>query len=642
MTQFPPLRDSAYERYWDDQKGLAVSFWQSREDAAEVRALIARWIVAKAEHPTTRAPGGLVPEARAELPALLEGPSGDLAPRFASLTRGGEDDPYAEWMLALAAADAIAIETGPAVLTVALDLAYGPLGHLALDSQLRRAISADPDLARRFGSLAATLVAERIQDPAGAVLRSQRDRFEDQLVSWRRDANLRDLLREPAFEVGFSDGPERFALAVLRGCDPTGYVDLLAQLDVPQLVADIFAELHDDAEAIAEVLAAAPVAFEEGRWNRSLVAPLALRTAFIHLTTRLVRSPELDEAGLSDLAKATCGLFVAAIARREDGPWLSLRWSIALLEELALRSRDTGTPPPLRSPAGAPWLLLERLSDAPPALWRGSAELADLAPELSLLLLCARILATMGQGPVDPLDLDAMVPADTSDERALMAAEKFLRLAPDPASYLYDLLGWELARHPYPAERWASLWQLALPFRDKERHRYGAKLERSDDGSVAKIVWGTGLHATFWLRSEHRFPAEPGEVAALTAMLSNAALEQRLTRYVDEPFWDAASAHAVVATAGAVQAGAAPAKHLADAIRNRVGVTPEFFRILHSLLKSGVSVDDICEGIPSGLIGLRTLIDDAVAIGALEHQFARQTDAAVRAVMEALGPEPRL
>ena len=632
MPSIPPLQNVEFDEYWKRRASAAAEFWRQRKDTAPIRSAIRLWILAKAKQGPPPSLGGLVPEARVDLPGLLDEESQDLAVRFATLNRSGEDDEMAEWMLAAAAADALERITEPNVLTAALDLTSGPLGHKVLIDELLLKIEADAGFGERLEALATKLVSDRAHDPGGAFLDSQRSRFEIRRAEWCRQPDILELFREPISEVWPSDEEERFALSLLRRCNLPRYVELVAQCDVPEIVSGILADIQWDAEAIAEVIRLAPSAVADDRWNGMILAPLVLQIAHQHLTERLLRDRNDDET-LGRLVDNTRALFVGALARRSDASWLSLVWSITLFEDLARRSRHTQTPPPLRSAANGPWQLLDALTGSQLSKLWSSIRVEGLGPEVSILIHCARILAAMSSDTQDLPALSSLIPA-TIDEEALSAARRLVSLAPNVENYLYDVLGWQLAQADDQTAEWLSLWGLALPFREGERHRYGGCGALVDASPVAKIIWAAGLHTTFWLRSQTDDPRRSMTSKKLTAHISDAAREQELTSYVDDPFWLAASAHAVMATAADVKAGRSPPEDLAQAVRLRAGTTPQFLRIVHSLISDKLPTDLLFRAVPGGRDGLSSLVANASAIGQLDPGFAQQTGPAVKAVDE--------
>jgi hypothetical protein len=276
-------------------------------------------------------------------------------------------------------------------------------------------------------------------------------------------------------------------------------------------------------------------------------------------------------------------------------------------------------------------MLLEMLSEVEVSRAWLTRPLDDLEPDLSLLRRCAQVLAAMSRGEPEILgSLDPIVPSNSHDAEPFGAAAKFLVLNPGPEAYLYDLLGWRLAKQQDPATEWSMLWRRALPLRVMERHRYGTGVARPDAGSVTKVVWAIGLHASWWL---HGDGASAQETSLLTG-LSDASLEQTLTRYVSDPFWDAASAHAVVALAR-IQPTAAALPNLSRAIEARASATPLFFRILHSLIDR-VSPDVVWDSIGGGRGRVRELLAEARAIGAIDQHYLQQVSGSLLAIEGAL------
>ncbi len=628
MPTIPLLHNAALD-HWALEASAAADFWRLREDAGSIRAAIRAWILVKAQAGPPPSPRGLVPEARLDIPGLLGEGSRDVAWCFASLDRGGEDDETAQWMLAAAAADALREVTQPYVLSAVLDLTSSPLGQEALLNELVPKIDADEVFAERIDALATKIARARALDPGGAFLKSQRACFESRHAEWQRHPDVMELFREPMSELWPSDEEEQFAFALLRRCRPRRYVDLLSQCEVPEIVSGILAEIQRDATAIAEVIRTAPSAVEGNQWNGAILAPIMLQVAYWHLTERVLRD-DGDDATLERLINETRSLFTEALSQRNDASWLSLVWSIALLEDLARRSRNIETPPPLRSAANASWQMLDALSSSPPSRTWPTLQIDGLRSEVSIVTHCARILAAMSGDADDLPALSSLIPPTLAEE-ALSASRKLVLLAPNVEHQLYDVLGWQLAQATDPAAEWLMLWDSSLPFQEAERHRYGKRRGSVDAGPVPKIVWATGLHATFWLRSRDDDAGRSTMLPTLTSLLSDAALEQELTSYVDDPFWMAASAHAVMAIATEVQAGRSPSEDLTNAVSRRAGTTPLFLRIVHSLIDAATPSDLIFEAMPQGRAGLSSLLANACAIGRLDPRFAQQTAKAIEA-----------
>lgn len=515
----------------------------------------------------------------------------------------------------------------------------------AFETELTSRLRADQILFERFSALAATIVDEEVADPASCVPRHAREHFLAAISEWAASSDLASLNHAlPGTDLYW--GPSAELLPFVRALSRETFVTLLARFRIPHPVQAAIADraITEDVQEIAALLRLAPATYDgDGVRIVSTIAPLLLWAGIEHLRRRIRWPDDQEEAEDSNEEALTADLawaaseFTGAAFERSDGRSLCFAWATALIRDLAWRLHQTGRMPPLASDSGvAPaWFALNALVGHPSSRsWTGWRCPALASDDAYFGAVAATLPAIEANDPSGLAHERLPIPTGLDDAAGIEAIQTAVSLAAGPSDWIHQTLGWTISQSPAPAESWSQLWRSIIPFRERDLHRLGRKLETGSD-AVAKVVWAIGLGALDWLSASD----DATTIAAHDSLyphLYDAALECWLTAPVPEEFWSNAVIHIAVRWSRLMrrrgeaedQTSAAPVQEshiLANIIGPFVAPSEHFLRMLRSLQRNGTSMSTIRDSLIANGSSLDDIVATANELGVVDARFAART-----------------
>lgn len=272
-------------------------------------------------------------------PTAIQSPAGSADPWPAAimgdievslLSPGDHDRPIADWLIASALFDALVSRGQPSADGV-------NVARLLAENSTRVRAFAEIVGASSIGELGVVVAAIR------TFIRDECSRPESHLSPGRRSAlgpALEAWAAEPDFGavwdtrvwMGLDMLPERLGmLAPLAAVQPTEFLPLIEEIHPFPLQEGCFywRSITFDLDKVLEMLELAPLVIDQqsGLWNRKVVAPLLLQTAFgviRELSTHRQHNgtPLADSAELAGIAQT----IIERALKRSDGVQLVFRW----------------------------------------------------------------------------------------------------------------------------------------------------------------------------------------------------------------------------------------------------------------------------------------------------------------------------
>ncbi|MGN8139078.1 hypothetical protein ACTJLC_30760 [Paraburkholderia sp. 22099] len=160
--------------------------------------------------------------------------------------------------------------------------------------------------------------------------------------SWSKETDLVEVWRGRQWDHFHMYSDELSVVHALSGPQPAAFLAACDRLLVPPLTESVLTwpAIAMDFDVILRLLAVAPtVENQETRsWNRSLVAPVLLATAFRHLTD-LAGTPADPMAGVEEVSSLARCLAEICLSR-PDGRFLVVNWSRHLIRLAGAKSGE--------------------------------------------------------------------------------------------------------------------------------------------------------------------------------------------------------------------------------------------------------------------------------------------------------------
>lgn len=394
---------------------------------------------------------------------------------------------------------------------------------------------------------------------------------------WHLTPLLSDLfgaLHDTDFSLGYDEG----AFGFVGHIDQRQFLDILCRFPIPHPVwAELrHSEVETNIELLCSLIMSAPLAFdEEGRWNKSYIAPLLLSRAIKFLrkhnyayseATKNTAAQETSLPPRGDYLNKIAEKIVQSVLSRDDGRWLALRWSSHLLEEITSRGRSEGRSgvPDHTFYAYEPWIFQSQIeADFDPALWVNAPK-DDFPSNRHLWLELTRIrpcIQHKKEAPtIELLDIAKLSPEQFEQDVELhKSLFSVIYGAGYPEEFSLQSLSWLCVGTSAP--EWRDIWRNSRPLRETSLnrsvdpffpYREGFGRSEADRGleDLTKFLFSLGVGAMDWQLSEitdgsnqqHDWP-----------VLFDAAMEQwnkeQIHSGLDDSFWTNAIASLLVRSA---------------------------------------------------------------------------------------------
>ena len=269
-----------------------------------------------------------------------------LGEAFSRLMEGREGDRsnVAAWFLGRALAKGLIAElpkvkarAGPLIAEVRNLIGSQDIVHSAFEESLREGLHDSPTARFAIRSALDSWISEINANPGIGTLSLDRDSFCTLVDEWRKDPSIRALwkAREAPFPVHYD------VLEFIPNILPTDRASLLERLDgfrFPEPIRQVLqhpAILHDRDEFAAALTDAPPCSDDGAVWNRSLLAPLVLKTAESHCRALWeaaypAAEPDNGAAKAADHIRVTLSSWFEELGRivmaRPDGRFLGSQW----------------------------------------------------------------------------------------------------------------------------------------------------------------------------------------------------------------------------------------------------------------------------------------------------------------------------